>query len=108
VTEFRVERPIWTDSVEIYGRVQIGDEVKAIVAKGIEFIPAPKQGLMWPKFLDIPMPSEIAQSLFDALWHAGFRPNKGEASIAHVEAMREHLQDMRMLVFNLHAQRRGK
>lgn len=43
---------------------------------------------------------EAAQELFDDLWNAGFRPNKGEGTAAHVDAMREHLADLRRLVFD--------
>jgi hypothetical protein len=42
-----------------------------------------------------------AQSLFQSLWDAGLRPNNGESSMAHVEAMRYHLEDMRKLVKGL-------
>lgn len=42
---------------------------------------------------------EEAQILFQALWDAGLRPNNGESSMAHVDAMKYHLEDMRKLVF---------
>lgn len=40
-----------------------------------------------------------AQQLMEGLWRAGFRPNNGESSVAHVDAMKYHLEDMRRLVF---------
>lgn len=40
-----------------------------------------------------------AQELLEGLWAAGFRPNHGESSVAHVNAMKYHLEDMRRLVF---------
>lgn len=36
-----------------------------------------------------------AQSLFDALWEAGLRPNSGESSKAHVDQLKQHLNDMK-------------
>ena len=43
----------------------------------------------------------LAQQLLNALWEVGLRPRNGESSLAHVEAMRYHLEDMRKLVFDL-------
>lgn len=40
-----------------------------------------------------------AQDLLQALWNAGYRPNNGESSIAHINALNYHLEDMRKLVF---------
>ena len=98
MTEFRVERPIWSDTIEIYGRTQVDGKPMALVADGVKVIPA-ERGELWPRFLSLPMLTNDGQSLFDALWAAGFRPNSGESSVAHVKAMDAHLQDMRTLVF---------
>lgn len=40
-----------------------------------------------------------AQQLLDELWRLGFRPQDGAGSLAHVEAQKAHLQDLRRLVF---------
>lgn len=40
-----------------------------------------------------------AQQLMQGLWNAGFRPNNGEGTSAQVTAMKEHLADLRRLVF---------
>ena len=40
-----------------------------------------------------------AQNLLQELWRAGYRPNNGESTIAHVEALKYHLEDMRKLAF---------
>lgn len=43
-----------------------------------------------------------AQSLFDALWRAGFRPKEDKVDeSAAMEAIRTHLADMRALAFGL-------
>jgi hypothetical protein len=98
VIEFRAERTIWTNSLELYARETIEGRDRALVAIGIEFREV-KEGGLWPKFLSIPMQWDAGQSLFDALWAAGFRPNGGEATTAHVGAIKAHLEDMRTLVF---------
>lgn len=41
-----------------------------------------------------------AQQLINELWKAGLRPNNGEGSGQHTEALKYHLEDMRRLVFN--------
>ena len=96
--EFRAERPIWNDSLELYAKETIDGRTRALVAVGIELREVQK-GELWPKFLSIPLMWDVGQSLFDALWTAGFRPNGGEATTAHVSAMKAHLEDMRTLVF---------
>lgn len=40
-----------------------------------------------------------AQAILQALWNAGYRPNNGESTKAHVDALKYHLEDMRKLVF---------
>jgi hypothetical protein len=40
-----------------------------------------------------------AQQLLNELWRVGMRPRDGAGSLAHVDAQRAHLEDMRRLVF---------
>ena len=96
--EFRAERPIYNDSLELYGRETIDGKNYALVATGIERREV-KNHELWPKFLSIHLDWDCGQSLFQALWDAGYRPKNGETSIAHVEALKYHLEDMRKLVF---------
>ena len=96
--EFRAERRVWSDSLEIYARQTIGGQVYAVIADGLKAV-ATKNDLAWPVFIALPLIDNAGQSLFDALWSAGFRPNSGESSVAHVNAMQAHLQDLRTLVF---------
>lgn len=42
----------------------------------------------------------VCQQMMNELWQQGFRPLDGSSSLAHVEAMTRHLEDMRRLVFN--------
>lgn len=43
--------------------------------------------------------TEEAVMLMDSLWSAGVRPSNGEGSVGQIGAMREHLDDMRRIVF---------
>ena len=45
------------------------------------------------------MTKEDAQELMDAMWNAGVRPSNGEGNVGQIGAMREHLEDMRRIVF---------
>ena len=96
--EFRAAKEIWTDSVSLYAREQLKGDTSFLVADGIKRVRlAP--GELAPKFIELPIMEGYAQSLFDALWEVGFRPHNGESSVAHVNAINDHLQDMRKLVF---------
>lgn len=98
MVEFRAERPIWSDQLEIYAKEQTDGAVYAWVCDGIKRVPA-VEGMLWPRFMEATLLTDAGQSLFDALWNAGYRPNKGDGSGAHVEAIKSHLEDMRTLVF---------
>ena len=97
--EFQAERPIWTDTLDLYAKEQRDGRVYAITCEGIQINEADKR-MPWPKFISLPLMMDSGQSLFDALWRAGYRPNKGEASGAHVEALKYHLEDMRALALH--------
>ena len=98
MTEYRVVKELWNDSVALYARTQVDGKQRAIVADGLKIVDVAEGGL-WPRMLEFPMFMGDTQSLFDALWAAGFRPNNGESSQAHVNAINAHLTDMRTLVF---------
>lgn len=39
-----------------------------------------------------------AQTLLDELWRAGLRPKDGSGSAAQVEALRDHINDLRAII----------
>lgn len=45
------------------------------------------------------LPRDAAQTLFEQLWLIGFRPREGYGTHGQVGAMKDHLEDMRRLVF---------
>lgn len=96
--EFIAERPIWTGHLELYAKVEMNGKLSAVVADGVKVVDVSPGG-MWPKFVSLDLMHDSGQSLFDALWRVGYRPNNGESSMAQVEALKYHLEDMRKLVF---------
>lgn len=106
--EFQAERPIWNDTLELYAKEELDGKVYAITCVGIQAKEADRTA-PWPRFIELPLIDSAGQSLFDALWRVGYRPNKGEASGAHVEALKYHLEDMRTLALRtLDGTTRGK
>jgi hypothetical protein len=96
--EFKVQRQIFSGRTVIYARQYINQEYLAVITSGVE-VKKMAVGVEWPPFvgLDSIASDCAAQSLFQSLWDAGFRPNNGESSLAHVNALRAHLEDMRSL-----------
>ena len=41
-----------------------------------------------------------AQQIINELWRIGYRPKDGSGAVAHTEAMKAHLDDMRKIAFN--------
>lgn len=46
------------------------------------------------------IPDEAAQQLMNGLWHAGFRPNDGAGTLANIESLKSHLDDLRTIAFH--------
>lgn len=42
---------------------------------------------------------EVACQMMDSLWGAGVRPSSGEGNTAHIQALNNHLDDMRKIAF---------
>ncbi len=90
-TEFIVQR----DPIRMGARLYIREGSKAVTLTATtKEMP---EGMLFPEAAELH--DDEAQSLLDALWTAGYRPNSGQSSLAHIEAMRDHLNDMRRLVF---------
>lgn len=47
----------------------------------------------------LPLQPDDAQQIMNELWRVGVRPRDGAGTLAHVEATRAHLEDLRKLVF---------
>ena len=98
--KFVVRREPWAGTTDLYARVELNGVSHAVLCAD-PVIKKVDPGETWPRFLSLDdmFGGNTAQSLFDALWEAGYRPHNGESSQAHVDALKYHLEDMRRLAF---------
>lgn len=80
--------------VEIFLAEDIGD--KRYTCNLVERVEVKKGYTQKPTMT---MGTETAQRLLDELYAAGFRPRNGESSLAHTDALNEHIKDLRKITF---------
>lgn len=100
--EFYVERQMWSGAIKVFARVQHDGVPLAVIQDkdgGLEYVPI-HEG-QWPTLLTLSDIGSTGQGLFDALWAAGFRPppERSEQASGQIAALKDHLADMRKLVF---------
>lgn len=96
---------IWNDHVSLW--IADRDEVTGKLTHGgsITFHEIEDYAVERPPTLVIELTQ--AQMLMDELWECGLRPTEGKGSAGALEATRNHLKDMRRLVYIL-LNRQGK
>ncbi len=96
--DWYAENAIWYRSVRLYGRIRRvtgqRDILETVQVRTVE----PNEAADDEPFLSITR--ESAQSLMDALWSCGLRPSEGQGSAGQLAAVKDHLNDMRRLVFD--------
>ena len=83
------QRSIYRDGTDLVFVNQWGD--KMAVAKPVEFTMVEQSAhslIMEPTLV---LRGDSGQSLFQALWDAGFRPNDGAGSGAEAQALKAHI-----------------
>jgi hypothetical protein len=80
-------------AVAVYDRTP----AKNLIAKPLLFIEHEEGLLVEPTFR---LRRAEAQQLFDLLWKEGYRPADGTGNAGHTQALSNHLEDMRRLVFD--------
>lgn len=93
--ELRADLPIYTNQLTVYIRWDDDGRKRAFVHE-LKVVDVEKDG-QWP--IAFSLESYVASQLFEELWRLGFRPKNGESSLAHVDAMRAHISDLRRIVF---------
>lgn len=94
--KIRATREIWNDSIALY--LGIKNEIGSIsIAEQIMFKESPTYMVSEPC---LRMRLEEAQRLMDELWDCGLRPSEGTGSAGALSATKNHLEDMRKLVFS--------
>jgi hypothetical protein len=87
--------PHWDNRFSVWLTHESGDGVTR-VAPTCVFAPVTEGEAMPPTFV---LHQEQAQALFNQLWNMGLRPNDGGGSAVHVQAMKEHIADLRKVAF---------
>lgn len=84
------QKTIYKDSVDLLLIVrQVQDRVS--VALPIELLVKDQEVNALIERPTLSLPSQSAQSLLQALWDAGLRPNDGAGSGAEAQALRQHI-----------------
>ena len=91
--QWRARYRIWDDGLDVLVRTETH------VASPVLFTLEPREthALVEPTFR---LTRSEAQQIMNELWREGFRPMDGAGTLAHVEAQKAHLEDLRRLVFS--------
>lgn len=89
---------IMRDGFSVWCRMRDPDGYKVVSYVGT--VEKVEQGSYISSDKALHLTREDAQQLMNELWRVGLRPRDGAGSIAHVEATKAHLDDMRKLVFS--------
>jgi len=65
------------------------------IVSNVQFVQDENQDLGHYRNPSMALDEDDAQALLQVLWNAGLRPNNGESTVAHVGALKQHLEDMR-------------
>lgn len=90
----RADRPLWKDGIDLF-LFELTDDKIHVHVHTVERKTYERHAYITDPGLHFT--DEAAQQLFDELWRVGLRPRNGESSLAHVDALKYHLEDMRRL-----------
>ena len=90
--EWRLQDSPYLDRIEVF----VYDRTHVAKPAVLEFDPRDEGALIEPC---LELDHDAAQQLMNELWKIGIRPKDGSGTVAHVDSMKAHLEDMRRLVF---------
>lgn len=94
-----IRRTIWSAGFEVYIGGKDYDGIFSIAKPMVlERLEKDQIGAIRLPFATIPM--DAAQSMIDALWHAGIRPTEGSGSAGSLAATERHLADIKAIAFH--------
>lgn len=97
--EFYAQNTNWYDRIELFGRARSTDgKMTMFEAIVLESLPADEAAAMRAEPFVV-IDRVEAQTLMDTLWDCGLRPSEGMGSAGQLAAVKNHLEDMRRLVF---------
>lgn len=93
--EIYVQDQPWALNLGVWLVNRCEDGTKGVAAP-VVFAPLP-DGTSAPPSLSLSR--EAAQDLMNRMWQLGIRPRDGEGTLAHVGAMKDHIEDLRKVAF---------
>jgi hypothetical protein len=93
--DLHAERSFAEDCVRLYAINRDGGKLAYVHSPCVTHDVAP--GSIIEPMVKVSMAS--VQGLMEELWRMGVRPNNGEGGPAQVEAMKEHINDLRRMAF---------
>ena len=97
--EWHIQHSIVNDAIEVWALNRLGDGAREHVTAELSIHRVEKHAL-FDRGPTLRLTPDEAQSIMNELWRVGIRPRDGAGSLAHVEATRAHLEDLRRLVFD--------
>lgn len=101
-TRIRVEENFYQNKINFYLRIETANSIS--FAQPITINTFPREEVeavaMNPLLQLEPDDKQCLQELMDDLWHIGIRPTEGKAGDSVVNALKDHLSDMRKIAFS--------
>jgi hypothetical protein len=82
----------WNERVEVWIRDYSGKESRVVSPVAFNSVEVGEYEESPPSMV---LHRHEAQQIMDSLWQGGFRPNSGESSVAHVDAMKQHIDTLK-------------
>ncbi len=99
--KFHVTNEMFSRKVQIYAVTDDGK--KALEPLTVTEVDLPEGAMVTTPMLSLNKAE--AQNLINSMYEAGLRPQDGSGAIAHIEAVKYHLEDMRKLVFTINEEK---
>lgn len=94
-TKVHVTAPSWDDLFQVWLSRETHGHGRQVASPPVFYSPA--EGAAAPPTFALDM--DTAQGVMNQLWSMGLRPRDGAGSLAHVDAMKDHLDDLRRIAF---------
>ena len=77
--------------------IQTTEHGRSAIYTTFELVPLDTETLVTAREPTLSLEPEEAQSLFNALWDSGLRPQDGQGGMAHTTAQAAHIADLRAI-----------
>jgi hypothetical protein len=97
--EWHIQHNIASDALEVWALNRLPDGSREYITAEFS-VHRVEPRSFFDRGPTLRLASDECQQLMNELWRSGFRPRDGAGSVAHVDATKAHLEDMRRLVFD--------